>query len=125
MINKNGLILLILGMMFSIFTSCANLLSNNSSSSGNSNSGSSSSAPYTGPGSLDNTFNSGTGANNEVRSLTIQSDGKIIIVGTFTNYVSTARNYIARLNTDGSLDATFNTGTGANGAVYCTVMEKF
>jgi uncharacterized delta-60 repeat protein/uncharacterized repeat protein (TIGR01451 family) len=65
-------------------------------------------------GSLDTGFNPGTGANNYVLTTCIQTDGKIIIGGQFTFYNGTARNYIARLNTDGSLDATFNQGTGAN-----------
>jgi uncharacterized delta-60 repeat protein len=68
-------------------------------------------------GSLDTGFNPGTGANSHVYSLAIQSDGKILIGGDFTSYNGTARNYIARLNTDGSLDTGFNPGTGANSYV--------
>ena len=37
-----------------------------------------------------------------------QSDGKIIIGGNFTTINSTTRNYIARVNTDGTLDTSFN-----------------
>jgi uncharacterized delta-60 repeat protein len=69
-------------------------------------------------GTLDATFNPGIGANLDVRATAIQSDGKIIIVGDFTTYNGTARNYIARLNSDGSLDATFNPGTGANNIIW-------
>jgi uncharacterized delta-60 repeat protein/gliding motility-associated-like protein len=64
-------------------------------------------------GSLDATFNPGAGANGNVRALYLQPDGKILIVGDFTSYNGTARNYITRLNSDGSLDVTFNPGTGA------------
>src|SRR5207245_810246 len=34
-------------------------------------------------------------------------DGKILIAGAFTTVAGTARNYIARLNTDGTLDSGF------------------
>src|SRR5207248_1147872 len=65
-------------------------------------------------GSLDTTFNIGTGANSAVRAIAVQPDGRILIGGQFTTYNGTARNNIARLNADGSLDTTFNVGTGAN-----------
>ena len=75
-------------------------------------------------GSLDAAFNPVTGSNNSIRSTTIQSNGKIIIGGTFTAYNGTGRNYIARLNTDGTLDATLNPGTGANGAILTTAIQN-
>lgn len=61
-------------------------------------------------GSLDNSFNSGTGTNNSIRTISIQNDDKIIIGGWFTLFNGTPENRIARLNSDGSLDATFETG---------------
>lgn len=67
-------------------------------------------------GSLDNTFNIGTGFNSQVQSLALQPDGKIVVGGAFTSYNGTARNRLVRINPDGSLDTTFNTGTGPNGA---------
>lgn len=75
-------------------------------------------------GSLDESFNPGTGANNGINSIAIQSDGKIIIGGYFTSYNGTSRNRIARLNTDGSLDESFNPGTGANGTVTATSIQS-
>ena len=75
-------------------------------------------------GSLDSTFNPGTGANNLIRTTTIQSDGKIIIGGWFTNYDTTSRNYIARLNADGSLDTSFNIGTGVNNNVLTSAIQS-
>jgi uncharacterized delta-60 repeat protein len=68
-------------------------------------------------GTLDNTFNIGSGANNEIRTLTIQADGKIIIGGYFTAYNGININRIARLNSDGTLDNTFNIGSGPNGII--------
>ncbi|MDA3894000.1 MAG: T9SS type A sorting domain-containing protein [Salinivirgaceae bacterium] len=75
-------------------------------------------------GTLDATFITGTGADNIIYTTAIQSDGKIIIGGDFTSYNGTARNHIARLNADGTLDATFNPGFGANGIVYTTAIQS-
>lgn len=68
-------------------------------------------------GSVDTGFNMGTAINGLVNTLHIQSDGKILIAGQFTLVHGVSRVGIARLNSDGSLDATFNPGTGAAGAV--------
>lgn len=65
-------------------------------------------------GSLDSTFNGGTGANSSVMEVVIQENGKILIGGYFTAYNGVPRNCIARPNTDGSLDTTFDPGTGAD-----------
>jgi uncharacterized delta-60 repeat protein/uncharacterized repeat protein (TIGR01451 family) len=74
-------------------------------------------------GSLDTGFNPGTGFNSTVQSIAIQSDGKIIVGGYFTSFNGTARNRIARLNADGSLDAGFNPGIGFNGHVLSTPLQ--
>jgi uncharacterized delta-60 repeat protein len=74
-------------------------------------------------GSLDASFNSGTGYNSEIWTTSIQSDGKIIVGGYFTSFNGTAINRISRLNTDGSLDATFNIGTGFSSEVFTTIIQ--
>src|SRR6185503_19377107 len=56
-------------------------------------------------GSLDTTFNSGTGPGSVVQSLLLQPDGKIVIAGAILNG-GTKR--LARLNANGSLDTTFS-----------------
>lgn len=64
-------------------------------------------------GTIDTTFNPGTGIGNDlsfVRDVAVQSDGKIIIAGNFNSYNDYPVPQIARLNPDGSLDTTFNTG---------------
>ena len=78
---------------------------------------------------LDLTFNPtdigiGNGANGIIRTTSIQSNGKIIIGGDFTSFIGTSRNYIARLNTDGTLDSTFNPGTGTNGIIYSSSIQS-
>ncbi|HQQ74445.1 MAG TPA: thrombospondin type 3 repeat-containing protein, partial [Pseudomonadales bacterium] len=74
-------------------------------------------------GSLDNSFNPGSGAGGSVNTIAIQTDGKIVIGGNFTSYNGATRNRVARLSTDGSLDAGFNSGTGANDMVATTVLQ--
>ena len=74
-------------------------------------------------GSLDNTFNPGTGADNSVWSVAVQSNGKVLVGGAFTSINGTNRNYIARLNPDGSLDSTFNPGTEATDVVPAIAVE--
>ncbi|MBM6498048.1 hypothetical protein H9X54_001870, partial [Flavobacterium macrobrachii] len=74
-------------------------------------------------GSLDTTFNTGSGANNTVWNTAVQPDDKIIVVGEFISFNGTTRNRIARLNPDGSVDTTFNTGSGANNIIYTTVVQ--
>jgi uncharacterized delta-60 repeat protein len=77
-------------------------------------------------GSLDTTFlNTGSGANNSVLSIAVQTDGKILIGGYFTTYNGTSRGHVARLNADGSLDETFlNTGSGASYSVYTVAIQN-
>lgn len=78
---------------------------------------------YSQGGSLDTTFDIGSGPNDRVEAIAIQANGKIIIAGFFTSYNGTARNYIARLNSNGSLDTTFNTGAGANGGIKTITLQ--
>jgi uncharacterized delta-60 repeat protein len=65
-------------------------------------------------GSIDNTFVTGTGFNNDVTTILEQPDGKIIVGGDFTSYNGYAANRIIRLHQDGSVDSTFNVGTGSS-----------
>ena len=65
-------------------------------------------------GSIDTTFNSGTGFNNEVRSLAAAPDGSgdIYAVGNFTTYNGAGHIRIVRINSDGTADTAFATGSG-------------
>jgi uncharacterized delta-60 repeat protein len=63
-------------------------------------------------GSLDNTFLNGLGGpwgsyGGDVRAVGLQSDGRILIAGAFSSVNEVPRRNIARLNPDGSLDASF------------------
>jgi len=77
-------------------------------------------------GSLDNSFlATGAGANNTVTSIAVQSDGRILIAGGFTTYNGISRGYVARLNTDGSLDTSFlGSGAGANGYMHSVAEQS-
>jgi uncharacterized delta-60 repeat protein len=72
-------------------------------------------------GTKDTSFNPGTGfdISTFVNAIYIQNDGKIIAVGTFSSYSGSIQNGITRINSDGTRDTTFNTGTGfiLNGVV--------
>jgi uncharacterized delta-60 repeat protein len=69
-------------------------------------------------GSKDTSFNIGDGFSSSVRSIQIQSDGKILVGGDFTQFTGSSQNYLIRLNSDGSKDSTFNIGTGFDNFVY-------
>jgi len=66
------------------------------------------------------------GANARVRAMALQADGKLVVGGTFTTIGgggtgTTPRNYIARLNPDGSVDTTFD--PGADGQVEVLAIQ--
>ena len=65
-------------------------------------------------GSLDTTFNPNVaesvnrGRSGFIRAMVLQSNGQILIGGFFTSVANQERNFLARLNSDGSLDDEFN-----------------
>lgn len=63
-------------------------------------------------GSLDPAFNTGTGFDGTVRSIVVQPDGKLLVGGDFDVFGSTVMHGICRLNSDGSVDPSFDTGNG-------------
>ncbi|MFN5745404.1 MAG: delta-60 repeat domain-containing protein [Methylococcaceae bacterium] len=69
------------------------------------------------------TANIGSGVNGSVNVPILQPDGKILIGGGFTSVAGHASNNIARLNPDGTFDASFVTGSGFNGPVSDLVLQ--
>src|SRR6266446_4351209 len=59
---------------------------------------------------LPDSFN--PGANGSVNSLAVQGDGKILVGGYFSTLGGRSRNYVGRLNADGTLDTSFNPVAG-------------
>jgi len=77
-------------------------------------------------GTIDGAFNPNPNAN--ITTIAIQSDGRILISGGFSALTpngsasSYAVNYFARINTDGSLDTTFN--PSPSGGVYAIAFQS-
>jgi len=68
---------------------------------------------------VDATFNPGSGFNSYVNAIAVQDDGKILCGGNISNYDSSNFYYgLCRLNTDGSLDTTFELPGDFNGDWY-------
>jgi uncharacterized delta-60 repeat protein len=74
-------------------------------------------------GSVDTSFVIGTGFNNQVSSIESQSDGKILVGGSFSSYSGVSSVRIIRLNTNGSVDNSFFIGTGFNGVVNTITLQ--
>ncbi len=75
-------------------------------------------------GSLDGTFqNNLGGVSGTVRCIQVQPDGRILIGGDFSTVNGTTRQYIARLNSNGTLDSGFTTTSGANNYVYAIAVQ--
>jgi len=73
---------------------------------------------------LDRDFNVGSGFNAKTSIIERQADGKLIVAGEFTEFDGTARNKIARLNSDGTLDNTFGAATTFTGeAIYALAID--
>jgi uncharacterized delta-60 repeat protein len=72
-------------------------------------------ARFNADGTHDTSFDPGSGFNGIVSHLALQDDGKIIATGDFSTFNGTARSHIARLNADGSIDGTFDPGSGYGG----------
>lgn len=75
-------------------------------------------------GQVDNgfTFDPGDGLDEMVRPLVQQPDGKVILGGDFTSFDGTSRNGISRLNTNGSLDVSFNPITVPGTSTYSLML---
>jgi uncharacterized delta-60 repeat protein len=68
----------------------------------------------------------GNGLDNSVNKVLVQPDGKILVGGLFTSYNGNAAapDNLLRLNADGSLDASFNSGgTGLGGTVSTLALQ--
>jgi uncharacterized delta-60 repeat protein len=76
------------------------------------------------PGDLDLSFSGPASMSGSVVCVGIQPDGKFVVGGSFTNVNGSSRNSIARLNSDGSNDATFLNGlAGANGTIRTLAIQ--
>jgi uncharacterized delta-60 repeat protein len=82
-------------------------------------------------GTLDNTFsiglalsNSGNYSNSYIKDILVQSDGKIIVAGYFSHFgelttiVNKSIRNLIRLNSDGTLDTTFDTTSPSDSTIF-------
>ncbi len=77
-------------------------------------------------GSVDQTFKAGSGADNNITSITYNAvTDRILITGSFTSYNGNSKKGVAMLNADGSLDNSFNFGTITSGvATYAAQLNN-
>lgn len=68
----------------------------------------------------------GTSLTDGVRGIFVQTDGKILVFGNFTSFNGNTRNYIIRLNSDGTEDTAFYTalGTGFNNTILDVITDN-
>jgi len=68
----------------------------------------------------------GTGVDGTIYAMAVQADGKVVIGGRFANVNGQPRQNLARLNSDGSLDANFLSGgsNGVDGTVFALACDK-
>jgi uncharacterized delta-60 repeat protein len=74
-------------------------------------------------GTLDTSFHTATGFNGPVEVLLEQTDGKLLVGGSFTTYNGQPAVRVARLLSNGDLDPAFNPGTGASSTVRALALD--
>jgi uncharacterized delta-60 repeat protein len=74
-------------------------------------------------GVVDFTLQIGAGANGPIYAVALDGAGRLLVAGDFTTFGDFSRIRIARLLADGSVDTTFDPGTGANAAVRALVAQ--
>lgn len=69
-------------------------------------------------GTLDASFDAGSGPEGDVDSIHRQADGKLLVGGSFFRFNGLRRQYIVRLNADGTVDPSFDAKLGPEGSGY-------
>ncbi len=74
---------------------------------------------FFGDGSVDASFQSIPGPNaSSIGNVLVQSDGRILVTGGFSTYHGVARSRIVRLESDGTVDLSFDAGIISTGATF-------
>lgn len=87
-------------------------------------------ARFNSNGALDTRYSPALGTLGIVNSIAVQADGRAVIAGDFDNVNGITRYGYARVNTDGTLDATFElhdsatNGFSAGGRLQCVVIQS-
>jgi uncharacterized delta-60 repeat protein len=79
-------------------------------------------ARVTDTGALDSAFDPANGFNADVNALAVQSDGKVVCVGTFTTFRGTNSARICRITSNGGFD--FAYGAGLSSIGYAAVIQS-
>ena len=78
-------------------------------------------------GTIDTSFNANVDASlifsERVNKIVVQSDGKFIIGGNFTKVNGNDSDFLARINNDGSFDASFDVSDALNARVYDLALQ--
>lgn len=75
-------------------------------------------------GAIDRTFTTGVGPDGPVYALAVDSEGRALLGGGFSQFNNVARPGVARLTADGALDTSFDPGTGADDLVYGLAVQQ-
>jgi large repetitive protein len=57
------------------------------------------------------------------REIIVQPDGKVVLVGSFTQVNGASHRRVVRLNPDGGFDPGFNAGEGADASINCVALQ--
>jgi uncharacterized delta-60 repeat protein len=74
-------------------------------------------------GTLDPSFDAGSGFNGPVYAKSLGTDGSFVVSGNFTEVDGQPRTRLARLTEDGSLDLAFDPGQGTDGEVRTVLVD--
>jgi uncharacterized delta-60 repeat protein len=74
-------------------------------------------------GAIDTAFNVGLGFNDFINSIVLQPDGKILACGRFSSFNGMPANRLVRLNPNGTIDPTFNIGSGPSSDLYTIALQ--
>lgn len=80
-------------------------------------------ARFNSDGSSDTSFSAVAGTDYAVNSVVLETYGKILIGGFFNTVNGRTNDYVARLHSDGTLDGSFNTGSGPDDVVYALALQ--
>ena len=72
---------------------------------------------------LDSSFKVGSGADGPVDALLVQADQRILVGGEFASINGCSNSFLARLNSDGSVDTSFNSAGQTDGFVECLLQQ--
>jgi len=72
---------------------------------------------------FDPSFRVGSGADEVVNAMVLRGDQRILVGGKFTSINGCSNSFLARLNADGSVEASFNPAGQTDGSVSCLLQQ--